>query len=117
MLAECSVTASRSGGGSFGSESSGPFFVWSVTAAIMPASTPARVGAMGRVDVELLGEGDLEAATAASQLLGRELGQGLYPPEWLLEDAASPTAVVWLAGDSALMGAAVARMLTPADAD
>ena len=58
---------------------------------------------------------DVEAAAAAA-LLNRELGDGLYRPEWLLADAASPTAGVWLVGSPVPRGAAVARLLAPADA-
>jgi ribosomal protein S18 acetylase RimI-like enzyme len=56
-------------------------------------------------------------ATAAAALLNQELGEGLYRPEWLLEDVASPTAGVWVATDGTIAGVAVARLLDPADGD
>lgn len=72
---------------------------------------------MGRDDVSPLDAGDRATADAAAALLNRELGDGLYRPEWLLEDAADPSAGVWVAGTPAPVGAAVARLLAPADAD
>lgn len=69
---------------------------------------------MGWDDVSPLAPGDRGAAEAAAALLSRELGEGLYRPDWLLEDAASATAGVWVAG-SPPVGSAVARLLTPAD--
>jgi GNAT superfamily N-acetyltransferase len=69
------------------------------------------------VDVTPLGDGDGAAAAAAADLLNRELGEGLYRPEWLLDDAASPAAVVWVAGSTPPAGAAVARLLVADDGD
>ncbi|HEY4025880.1 MAG TPA: GNAT family N-acetyltransferase [Candidatus Dormibacteraeota bacterium] len=40
---------------------------------------------------------DGAAATEASALLNRALGDGLYRPEWLVADAANPGAGVWIA--------------------
>jgi ribosomal protein S18 acetylase RimI-like enzyme len=71
---------------------------------------------MSQGDVGPLRPGDAAAAGAAAALLGRELGDGLYRPEWLLEDAASPSAGVWVAGGLPPVGAAVARVLGEADA-
>ncbi len=70
---------------------------------------------MSRERVARLAPGDTNAAAAAAALLSRELGDGLYRPAWLLEDAASPGAGVWLARPDAPVGAAVARMLGPGD--
>lgn len=71
---------------------------------------------MGRdEDVTPLDAGDRAAAAAVAALLNREIGEGLYRPEWLLEDAASPSAGVWLAGRPVPAGAAVARLLAAAD--
>ncbi len=70
---------------------------------------------MGRDEVVPLGVDDTETAAAAAALLCRELGEGLYRPEWLLEDAASEVAGVWVARSPALVGAAVARVLTAKD--
>ncbi|HXM59037.1 MAG TPA: GNAT family N-acetyltransferase [Candidatus Dormibacteraeota bacterium] len=72
---------------------------------------------MGWDEVSLLGRDDGETAAAAAALLSRELGEGLYRAEWLLEDAASPRAAVWVTGSSPseLAGAAVARLLAPPD--
>ncbi|HSR24206.1 MAG TPA: GNAT family N-acetyltransferase [Candidatus Eisenbacteria bacterium] len=70
---------------------------------------------MGRDDVSPLDAADEEAAAAAASLLSRELGEGLYRPEWLREDAASAAAHVLLARSPALVGAAVARLLTADD--
>jgi GNAT superfamily N-acetyltransferase len=70
---------------------------------------------MGWDGVSPLGEADTAAADAAAALLSRELGEGLYRPEWLLEDAASPRAGVWVVGSPAPVGTAVARLLTPPD--
>jgi ribosomal protein S18 acetylase RimI-like enzyme len=61
--------------------------------------------------------GDAAAAREVAALLNQELGEGLYRAEWLLEDAASPTAGVWVAGAPALAGAAVARLLAATDHD
>jgi len=72
---------------------------------------------MGRDDVTPLAAGDRATAGAATALLNRELGEGLYRPEWLLEDAADPSAGVWVAGAPRPAGAAVARLLASADAD
>jgi GNAT superfamily N-acetyltransferase len=72
---------------------------------------------MGRDDVSPLAAGDRATAAAAAVLLNRELGDGLYRPEWLLEDAADPSAGVWVAGAPVPAGAAVARLLAPGDAD
>jgi len=69
---------------------------------------------MGSDEVMPLAPGDRAAADAAAALLSRELGDGLYRPDWLLEDAASSAAGVWVAG-SPPVGSAVARLLTPAD--
>jgi GNAT superfamily N-acetyltransferase len=67
--------------------------------------------AMSRDAVAALRPSDIGEAAAAAALLNRELGDGLYRPEWLLEDAADPAAGVWLAWRAALVGAAVARLL------
>jgi GNAT superfamily N-acetyltransferase len=72
---------------------------------------------MGRDDVSPLDAGDRATAAAATALLNRELGDGLYRPEWLLEDAADPSAGVWVAGAQVPAGAAVARLLASADAE
>lgn len=72
---------------------------------------------MVRDDVSPLDAGDGATAAAVAALLNRELGEGLYRPEWLLEDAASPTAGVWVTGAPDLAGAAVARLLGRADSD
>jgi GNAT superfamily N-acetyltransferase len=72
---------------------------------------------MGRDDVRPLAAGDRATADAAAALLNRELGDGLYRSEWLLEDAVDPSAGVWVAGAPVLAGAAVARLLASADAD
>jgi GNAT superfamily N-acetyltransferase len=72
---------------------------------------------MGPAEVSPLDAADGGTATAVAALLNRELGEGLYRPEWLLEDAASPTAGVWVTDPAALAGAAVARLLGPADSD
>lgn len=66
-------------------------------------------------DVGPLDAADGEAAGAAAALLSQELGEGLYRPDWLREDAASPRAHVLLARSPALVGAAVARIVTAAD--
>jgi GNAT superfamily N-acetyltransferase len=71
---------------------------------------------MGRDGVSPLEAGDRATADAAAALLNRELGDGLYRPEWLLEDAADPSAGVWVAGAPAPEGAAVARLLASTDA-
>src|SRR5258708_11077099 len=55
----------------------------------------ATVRAM-RDDVATLAPDSRDIATAAAALLDRELGSGLYRPEWLLEDAANPAAGGWL---------------------
>ena len=70
---------------------------------------------MVRDDVSPLQAEDADAARAAAALLNRELGEGLYRPEWLLEDAANPGAWVSLVGSPAPIGAAVARVLGPQD--
>jgi GNAT superfamily N-acetyltransferase len=72
---------------------------------------------MGQDDVSPLDAGDAATASAAAALFNREMGEGLYRPEWLLEDAASPSARVWVAGSPAPAGAAVARLLAAADSD
>ena len=72
---------------------------------------------MGPDDVSRLDAHDHATASAAAALLNRELGDGLYRPEWLLEDAASPSAAVWVAGSPTLAGAAVARLLASTDRD
>jgi GNAT superfamily N-acetyltransferase len=72
---------------------------------------------MGRDEVSPLAAGDRATAEEAAALLNRELGDGLYRPEWLLEDAADPAAGVWVTGAPVLAGAAVARLLASADAD
>lgn len=72
---------------------------------------------MGRDDVSPLAAGDRATADGAAALLNRGLGDGLYRPEWLLEDATDPSAGVWVAGAPAPTGAAVARLLAPGDAD
>jgi GNAT superfamily N-acetyltransferase len=70
---------------------------------------------MGRDDVSPLAAGDGATAAAAAALLNREMGEGLYRPEWLLEDAASPAAGVWVAGSLEVAGAAVARIVAATD--
>jgi len=72
---------------------------------------------MGRDDISPLAAGDRATAAATAALLNRELGAGLYRPEWLLEDAADPSAGVWVAGAPVPAGAAVARLLASDDAD
>jgi ribosomal protein S18 acetylase RimI-like enzyme len=49
-------------------------------------------------------------------LLNRELGEGLYTVDYLLEDAANPAAAVLLAEQPPLLGAAVSRLLAATDA-
>jgi ribosomal protein S18 acetylase RimI-like enzyme len=49
-------------------------------------------------------------------LLNRELGEGLYRVDYLLEDAANPAAAVLLVEGPRLLGAAVSRLLAAADA-
>jgi GNAT superfamily N-acetyltransferase len=71
---------------------------------------------MRQPDVTILAPGDLEGAAAVSALLNRELGDGLYRPEWLLEDAGNPAAAVWRAGAADPIAAAVARLIGPDDA-
>jgi ribosomal protein S18 acetylase RimI-like enzyme len=66
-------------------------------------------------EVTPLAPGDAESAGEAAALLNQELGDGLYRPEWLLEDAANPRAGVWVARAPALVGVAVARLLMAAD--
>jgi GNAT superfamily N-acetyltransferase len=68
-------------------------------------------------DVSPLAPGDAAAAAAAAALLCGELGEGLYRPEWLLEDAAAPTAHVLMvrAPEREMVGTSVARVMTPAD--
>jgi ribosomal protein S18 acetylase RimI-like enzyme len=75
----------------------------------------ATVEAMGRDDVSRLGKRDAATADAAADLLNRELGDGLYRPEWLLKDAADAAAGVWVAGSPAPVGAAVARIVASAN--
>ncbi len=70
---------------------------------------------MRREEVTPLRPGDAEAAAAAAGLLNRSLGDGLYRPDWLLQDAADPAAGVWLAHPWAPAGAAVARLLGAGD--
>jgi ribosomal protein S18 acetylase RimI-like enzyme len=65
--------------------------------------------------VAALGPSGVGTAGSAAALLNRELGDGLYLPEWLLEDAASRDACVLVARLAAPVGAAVARMLGPDD--
>jgi GNAT superfamily N-acetyltransferase len=72
---------------------------------------------MSRDDVSPLDARDGATASAAAALFNREMGEGLYRPEWLLEDAASPSAGVWVAGSPVPAGAAVARVLATADGD
>jgi len=72
---------------------------------------------VGRDAISPLPAGDAATAAAVAALLNRELGEGLYRPEWLLEDAASPSAGVWVAGSPPVAGAAVARVLAATDAD
>jgi GNAT superfamily N-acetyltransferase len=60
---------------------------------------------------------DSGTAAALSALLNRELGDGLYEPAWLLEDAANPAAAVWVARAPDPVGAAVARLLGPNDGE
>lgn len=70
---------------------------------------------MGRHDISPLGAGDGVTAAAVAALLNREMGEGLYRPEWLLEDAGNPSAGVWVAGAPAPAGAAVARVMAATD--
>ncbi len=70
---------------------------------------------MGLDAVSPLHVEDAGAARAAAALLNRELGEGLYRPEWLLEDAANAAACVSLVGSPVPIGAAVARVLGTAD--
>src|SRR2546429_4202558 len=107
MRAVRSLIDSTSGGGDGFSGFFGAFS-GSVTAAIMPVTGCYRRG-VTEPEVTALTPGDAGAARAAAALLGRELGDGLYRPEWLLEDAASPRAGVWIAGTPGLVGVAVAR--------
>ncbi len=72
---------------------------------------------MGSDAVSPLRAEDAGAARAAAALLNRELGEGLYRPEWLLEDAANAAARVSLVGSPVPIGAAVLRVLGPADGD
>lgn len=68
-------------------------------------------------NVSPLAATDAEGAAAAAALLSGELGEGLYRPEWLLEDAAGPTAHVLLARtpEPELAGASVARIISAGD--
>jgi GNAT superfamily N-acetyltransferase len=71
------------------------------------------------LDIAPLGAGDGAGAAAVQRLLDGELGEGMYGVRGLLADAADPTAGVWLAREPAapgVAGAAVARLLVPADA-
>jgi GNAT superfamily N-acetyltransferase len=70
-----------------------------------------------RDDVATLAPDSRDTATAAAALLDRELGSGLYRPEWLLEDAANPAAGVWLVRPPDPVAAAVARLLGPGDGE
>lgn len=63
----------------------------------------------------VLSSQDGQVATLAGHLLNQELGQGMYSREGLLEDAADPTAGVWVARPPAPVGVAVARLLIPED--
>jgi GNAT superfamily N-acetyltransferase len=68
-----------------------------------------------------LAVGDEAGAEEVRRLLDEGLGDGMYGLAGLLADAADPTAGVWSArsgagAGTALAGAAVARMLVPADA-
>jgi ribosomal protein S18 acetylase RimI-like enzyme len=63
-----------------------------------------------------LGAGDARRAGQAVSLLNRELGEGLYLVDYLLDDAANPGAAVLLAEQPQLLGAAVSRLLAAADA-
>ncbi|MBO0683208.1 MAG: GNAT family N-acetyltransferase, partial [Candidatus Dormibacteraeota bacterium] len=71
----------------------------------------------GGVAVAALAPQDLRLARLAGGLLNQELGQGMYSPQGLLEDAADPTAGVWVARPPAPAGVAVARLLIAEDAD
>jgi ribosomal protein S18 acetylase RimI-like enzyme len=63
-----------------------------------------------------LGTGDAQRAGQATSLLNRELGEGLYRVDYLLEDATNPAAAVLLVEGPRLLGAAVSRLLATADA-
>jgi ribosomal protein S18 acetylase RimI-like enzyme len=72
---------------------------------------------MRQDDVATLAPASRDTATAVAALLDRELGSGLYRPEWLLEDAANPAAGVWLVRPPDPIAAAVARLLGPGDGE
>lgn len=60
--------------------------------------------------------GDHSTAARAAALLDRELGAGLYTAESLRNDAADPTAGVWVSDRTTVAGATLSRLLVPADA-
>jgi GNAT superfamily N-acetyltransferase len=67
------------------------------------------------VTVAELRAGNARLAEPVAVLLNRELGEGLYGAGTLLIDAADPTAAVVVAEAPGLIGAAVSRVLRPAD--
>jgi GNAT superfamily N-acetyltransferase len=76
---------------------------------------PPPDGLRGEVTVAELQAGDARSAAGVAALLNGELGEGLYGAEGLLIDAADPRAAVLVAEASGLIGAAVSRVLRPAD--
>src|SRR4030081_2213233 len=69
----------------------------------------------GEVTVAELRAGDVPRAEQVAVLLNGQLGDGLYTAEGLLADAADPWAAVMVAEASGFLGAAVSRLLRPAD--
>lgn len=59
--------------------------------------------------------GEVRRAEQVAALLNGQLGDGLYSAEWLLADAADPRAAVMVAEAAGVLGAAVSRLLFPAD--
>ena len=72
-----------------------------------------RLGA--EVTVAELRAGDVPRAEQVAVLLNGQLGDGLYTAEGLLADAADPWAAVMVAEAPGFLGAAVSRLLRPAD--
>src|SRR5438132_12111663 len=69
----------------------------------------------GEVTVAELRAGDVPRAEQVAVLLNGQLGDGLYTAEGLLADAADPWAAVMVAEAPGVLGAAVSRLLRPAD--
>jgi GNAT superfamily N-acetyltransferase len=67
------------------------------------------------VTVAELRAGEERRADQVAALLNGQLGNGLYSAEGLLADAAAPGAAVMVAEAPGVVGAAVSRLLRPAD--